>query len=149
MLICCSRNSLIIINIWNTKAVEYFLFWIIWWIEISNFNIISDSAFIWNNVMLIIIIKKIRWGWLWKLILLFSKEIDKKVMIKTCIKISISDKCCSSELSIHQRNQKKIRSCFQHNNNKCWIFEWFLKDRVTGLMILKMNLWNHRNKCHF
>ncbi len=30
--------------------------------------------------------------------------------------ISISDKCCSSELSIHQRNLKKL-NCFQHNNN--------------------------------
>ncbi len=34
-------------------------------------------------------------------------------------KIYISDKCCSSELSVHQRNLKKILlSCFQHNNNK-------------------------------
>ncbi len=35
------------------------------------------------------------------------------MMIKTFIilqKISISDKCCSSELSIHQRNLKKIYS---------------------------------------
>ncbi len=35
------------------------------------------------------------------------------MMIKTFImlqKISISDKCCSSELSIHQRNMKKFYS---------------------------------------
>ncbi len=31
-------------------------------------------------------------------------------------KISISDKCCSSKLSIHQRNLRKFY-CFQHNNN--------------------------------
>ncbi len=44
----------------------------------------------------------------------FSKDWSK-VMIKTFImlqKISISDKCCSSELSIHQRNLKKIFSAF-------------------------------------
>ncbi len=50
-----------------------------------------------------------------KLILLFSKDALNwpKVMTKTSImlrKISISDKCCSSELSIHQRNLKKIYS---------------------------------------
>ncbi len=39
--------------------------------------------------------------------------------------ISISDKCCSSELSIHQRNLKKIYSAVfiihnnNNNNNKC------------------------------
>ncbi len=42
-------------------------------------------------------------------------------MIKKCImlqKISVSDKCCSSELSIHQKNLKNILlSCFQHINN--------------------------------
>ncbi len=47
-----------------------------------------------------------------KLILLFIKDALNwsKVMINTFImlqKISISDKCCSSELCIHQRNQKK------------------------------------------
>ncbi len=55
--------------------------------------------------------------------LLFSKDAlnCSEVMIKTFImlqKISISDKSCSSELSIHQRNLKKNRlSCFQHDNN--------------------------------
>ncbi len=48
------------------------------------------------------------------LICLFSKDAFNlsKVMIKTFImlqKISISDKCCSSELSVHQRNLKKIQ----------------------------------------
>ncbi len=62
-----------------------------------------------------------------KLILLFSKDALNwpKLMTKTFImlrKISISDKCCSSELSIHQRNLKKnLLSCFQHNNNKCFL----------------------------
>ncbi len=32
-------------------------------------------------------------------------------------KISISDKCCSFELSIHQGNLKKIDSGFNNNNN--------------------------------
>ncbi len=31
--------------------------------------------------------------------------------------ISISDKCCSSELSIHQKPEKILLACFQHNNN--------------------------------
>ncbi len=29
------------------------------------------------------------------------------------------------------------------------ILEWFLKDHVTGIMMLKIQLWNHRNKLHF
>ncbi len=32
-------------------------------------------------------------------------------------KIYISDKCCSSELSIHQRNLKKLYSAVFNNNN--------------------------------
>ncbi len=47
------------------------------------------------------------------------------MMIKTFIMLQklniynvISDKCCSSELSILQRNLKKnLLSCLQHNNN--------------------------------
>ncbi len=67
-------------------------------------------------------------------------------MIKTFImlqNIYISYKCCSSELSIHQRNLKIF-----NNNNKCFyelqirILELFLKDHVTGVMMLKIQLWN-------
>ncbi len=29
------------------------------------------------------------------------------------------------------------------------ILEWFLKDHVTGVTMLKIQLWNHRNKLHF
>ncbi len=52
-----------------------------------------------------------------KLILLFSKDALNwsKVMIKTFIMlqiISISDKCCSSELSIHQRNLNNSTQLF-------------------------------------
>ncbi len=52
-----------------------------------------------------------------KLILLFSKDALNwsKVMIKTFIMLQIiyiSDKCCSSELSIHQRNLKKFYIIF-------------------------------------
>ncbi len=62
------------------------------------------------NVLFIFLGKKLS-----KLILLFSKNALNwsKVMIKTFIMlqiISISDKCCSSELSIHQRNLKKFYS---------------------------------------
>ncbi len=96
-------------------------------------------------------------GGVWKLILLLSKDALSwsKVMIKTFImlqKISISDKCCSSELSIHQWNLKKINllRCFQHNNNnnksffeqQIRIFEWFQKDHVTAVMMLKIQLWS-------
>ncbi len=46
-----------------------------------------------------------------------------KVMINIFVmlqKISVSDRCCSSELFIHQRNLKKILfRCFQHN--KCFL----------------------------
>ncbi len=46
-----------------------------------------------------------------------------KVMINIFVmlqKISVSDRCCSSELFIHQRNLKKILfRCFQ--NNKCFL----------------------------
>ncbi len=41
-------------------------------------------------------------------------------MIKTFImlqKISISDKCCSSELYSSKKPEEIILSCFQHNNN--------------------------------
>ncbi len=67
-------------------------------------------------------------------------------MIKTCImlqKIYIPDKCCSSVLSIHQRNlHKMLLYCFHHHNNKCVFFvaanqNDFGKDDVTGVMMLE------------
>ncbi len=76
------------------------------------------------------------------------------MMIKTFImlqNISISDKCCSSELSIHQRNLKKIYSAvfiihnINNNNNKCILSSKseYLNDsehHVTGVMMLKIQL---------
>ncbi len=69
-----------------------------------------------------------------KLILLFSKDALNwsNVMIKTFImlqNIYISDTCCSSILSIHQRNLNY--SAVFNNNNKC-----FLNYHVTGVMII-------------
>ncbi len=70
-------------------------------------------------------------------------------MMKTFImlqKISISGKCCSSELSIHQRNLKKILLiCFQHNNNKCFFF--FLAANQNIRMISEGSCdWNNDAK---
>ncbi len=83
-------------------------------------------------------------------------------MIKTLImlqKISISDKCCSSEHSVHQRNLKKFYSAVFNIiiiinvfEQQISILEWFLKDHVTlktEVMMLKIQFWNQRNKLHF
>ncbi len=78
-------------------------------------------------------------GWTIPLVLLFSKDTLNwsKVMIKTFLmwqKIYISDKCCSSELSIHQRNLKKILlSCFQQNNNNTYFWAANQNDRIMWL----------------
>ncbi len=80
----------------------------------------------------------------WKLILLFSKDDlnRSKVMIKTFIMlqmISISDKYCSSELSIHQRNLKKLYST---------VFN-IIVIIIINVFWAKNSAWNHRNKLHF
>ncbi len=93
-----------------------------------------------------------------RLILLFSKDALNwsKVMIKTFImlqKISISDKCCSSELSIHQRNLKKFSSAifkiiiiiinviWGANQNITMISEGSCDTEDTeGVMMLKIQL---------
>ncbi len=43
-----------------------------------------------------------------------------RMLICNVTKILISDRCCSSELSIHRRNLKNSTRCFQHNN-KCFL----------------------------
>ncbi len=83
-----------------------------------------------------------------KLILLFKDALNcSKVMIKTFImfqNISISDKCCSSEPSVHQRNLKYYT--FQHNINSCFSEQNIImisEDHVTlktGEMMLKIQL---------
>ncbi len=63
---------------------------------------------------------------------------------KVPVKTFIIHKCCSFELSIHQRILKKCRTISANilssttvfnidNNKKCflWILEWFLKDYMT------------------
>ncbi len=62
-------------------------------------------------------------------------------MIKTLmLHISISDKCCSSELSIHQRNLKKFNSAVFNTlithelEQQIRILESFPKDHMTGVM---------------
>ncbi len=134
---------------------------------------IQRSVFIWNKKLFFILHYSIQklgvsiifffffffWGggggiyiMLYKIILLFTKEALNwsKVMIKTFImlqKISISDKSCSSELFNNQWNLKKIYS--DVFNKIIIILEWFLKDRVNGVTMLKNQLSNHRNKLHF
>ncbi len=67
------------------------------------------------------------------------------------LNVFFSDKCCSSELSIHQRNPKKfLLHCLQHNNNnnnKCFLSskteylnDLIQRDHVTGVMMLKIQL---------
>ncbi len=57
--------------------------------------------------------------------------------------ISISDEWCSFKLSIQRILKIILLRCFQHNtyNNvfeqHIRILEWFLKDHVTGVMMLK------------
>ncbi len=53
-------------------------------------------------------------------------------------KIYISDKYCSSELSIHKRNLKKNLSCLKKKNLSRKL-EWFLKDCVTLNSTLKFS----------
>ncbi len=132
MLICCSRN----IYYYYCYYYQYLkqlsiYFWILWWIErckdqhlseiksfcnIIHYTIQKLGVSIYTYIQVYIYGGK-KW---YKLILLFSKDAlnRSKVMIKTFImlqNIYISDKCCSSELSIHQRN---LRKC--NNNNKCF-----------------------------
>ncbi len=61
-------------------------------------------------------------------VLLFSKDALNwsKVMIQIFIllqNINISDKCCSSELSIHQRNLKSLLRYWEVNQNITMISE--------------------------
>ncbi len=66
----------------------------------------------------------------------------------------ISDKCCSSELSI--RNLKIVLlSCFQHNTNNIYFWEANKNIRIISegscdwSNDAKHSAWNHRNKLHF
>ncbi len=119
-------------NQWCPKTA-----WLQTFFKISSFVFSRTKKFIqvWGCVNDIFI-----FGWTIPLVLLFSMDTLNwsKVMIKTFLmlqKIYISDKCCSSELSIHQRNLKKILlSCFQQNNNNNTYF-WAANqnDRIMWL----------------
>ncbi len=83
-----------------------------------------------------------------------------KVTIKTFMlqKISISNKCCSSEPSIHQKKKKKKNhknNCSENLEQQISIRKnqkWFLKDHVTlkpRVMAEKNSALHQRNKLHF
>ncbi len=88
--------------------------------------------------------------------LLFTKDALhwSKSIMKTFIvlqTISISNKCSSFRLYIIKNI--KQHNCFQHWFKKTeTLLEWFLKDHVTlktGVMVLKIQLYHHRNKLDF
>ncbi len=102
--------------------------------------------------------------------LTLSQQGHNKLSKKTFIMLQkiISSKYCSFELCIYQRILKKcimvsiqvlcsknistfiiIRMFLVHQFS---ILEWFLNDCVTlktGVMMLKIQLYHHRNKLHF
>ncbi len=97
-------------------------------------------------------------------ILLFIKDALNwsKVSFIMLQNISISNKCCSFELSGHQRiltnkmyhsshKNMKQHNCFQQNNNqKCFLnqhIKMISEDHVTlktGVIMLKIELWSQK-----
>ncbi len=133
ILICCSRN-IYYYYYQYLKQLSTFLFRILWWIERSKDQYLSEIKSFCNIIhytiqKLLVSIYIYKYIYIGKemieinRLLLFSKDALNwsklmKNTFKMLQKISISDKCCSSELSINQRNLKKILlCCFQHNNN--------------------------------
>ncbi len=130
----------------RTRKLDHFAFFFLW--QLGNFSL---KPF-WKSILLISI-NALNWS---------------KVTIKMFIMLQlifISNKCCSFELSIHQRILKKknlsqvpaqlVSKLMKIIRNASWAVNQHIimisEDHVTlktGVMMLKIQL-HHRNKLHF